>query len=85
MVLQTYQIQMYQKTPPIIKYTNITQISPNLSKQLENIKSLQKKSTKSKKIIKTLEQPHAVLRNGSSNQPESNGPNDPAHSESNEH
>ena len=48
---------MYQKSPPITKHTGITQKSPNLSKQLENIKSLNKKSTKSKKDIKKLEQP----------------------------
>ena len=54
-VLPIYHFQMYQKPPPISKYTDITKQSPNLSEQLENIKSLQKKSTKSKKIIKTLE------------------------------
>ena len=41
-----------------MKWTDITQKLPNLSKQLENIKSLRKKSTNSKKIIlKTLQQP----------------------------
>ena len=55
MVLTIYHFQMYQKTPPISKYTNITKKSPNLSEQLENIKSLQKKSAKSKQVLKTLE------------------------------
>ena len=54
MVLHIYQLQMYQKIWPITKYTEITQKSPNLSYQLENIKSLLRKSTKSKKTIKTL-------------------------------
>ena len=43
------QIQMYQNVPPIVKQTDITQKFPNWSKQLENIKSLQKQSTKTKK------------------------------------
>ena len=43
---------MNQNAPPITKHTDITQKSPNLSYQLENIKSLHKKSTKSKKILK---------------------------------
>ena len=55
MVLTIYHFQMYQNTPPISKYTNITKKSPNLSEQLENIKSLQKKSAKSKQVLKTLE------------------------------
>ena len=55
MVLTIYHFQMYQKTPPISKYTKITKKSPNLSEQLENIKSLQKKSAKSKQVLKTLE------------------------------
>ena len=54
MGLLTYQIQMYQNVLPTMKYVEITQKSPNLSYQLENIKSLLKKSTKSKKTIKTL-------------------------------
>ena len=54
MVLHIYQLQMYQKISPITKYTETTQKSPNLSYQLENIKSLLRKSTKSKKTIKTL-------------------------------
>ena len=44
-----YQMEAYQKTPPKVKHTNITQKSPNWSQQLENIKSLQKNPTKSKK------------------------------------
>ena len=54
MGLLTYQIQMYQNVLPTMKYVELTQKSPNLSYQLENIKSLLKKSTKSKKTIKTL-------------------------------
>ena len=60
MVLPIYQFQMYQKPPSITKYTDITKKSPNLSEQLENIKSLQKKSTKSKKIIKTESIPCSI-------------------------
>ena len=45
-----YQMEAYQKTPPKVKHTDITQKSPNWSQQLENIKSVQKKNpTKSKK------------------------------------
>ena len=51
-----YQMEVYQKTPPKVKHTDITQKSPNWSQQLENIKSLQKNPTKSKKKIKTFEQ-----------------------------
>ena len=48
-----YQMDMYQKAPPKVKRTNITQKSPNWFQQLENIKSLQKNPTKSKKIYQT--------------------------------
>ena len=41
-----YQMEAYQKTLPKVKHTNITQKSPNWSRQLENIKSLQKKPNK---------------------------------------
>ena len=51
------QIQTYEKEPPIMKYTDITKKFVNFSQQLENIKTLQEKSIKYKKIIKTLEQP----------------------------
>ena len=51
-----YQMEAYQKTPSKVKHTNITQKSPNWSQQLENIKSLQKNPTKSKKNSKTFEQ-----------------------------
>ena len=51
-----YQMEVYQKTPPKVKHTDITQKSPNWSQQLENIKSLQINPTKSKKNIKTFEQ-----------------------------
>ena len=40
---------MYQKAPSITKHTDITQKSLDLSWQLENLKSLHKKSIKSKK------------------------------------
>ena len=56
MGLPIYQIETYQKAPPKVKYTGITQKAPLWSWQLENIKSLQKKLTKSKKNIKTFEQ-----------------------------
>ena len=46
---------MYQKALPVTKHTDVTKESPNLSKQLENIKTLNKKSRKSKKNIKNLE------------------------------
>ena len=41
-----YQMEAYQKTPPKVKHTDITQKSPNWSQQLENIKSLQNKPNK---------------------------------------
>ena len=41
-----YQMEAYQKTPPKVKHTNITQKSPNWPQQLENIKSLQKNPNK---------------------------------------
>ena len=47
-----YQMKVYQKTPPKVKHTDITQKSPNWSQQLEKIKSLQKKPTKSRKLLK---------------------------------
>ena len=56
MGLPIYQIEAYQKVPPKVKHTSVTQKSPLWSWQLENIKSLQKKLTKSKKNIKTFEQ-----------------------------
>ena len=46
---------MYQKALPVTKHTDVTKESPNLSQQLENIKTLNKKSRKSKKNIKNLE------------------------------
>ena len=69
---------MYQKTPPRVKHTDITQKSPNWFQQLENIKSLQKKHpTKSKKNIKALEQTPAVLKSRSSNLPDESVPKGP--------
>ena len=49
-------MEVYQKTLPKFKHIGITQKSPNLVLQLENIKSLQKTPTKSKKNIKSFEQ-----------------------------
>ena len=72
-----YQMDMYQKAPPKVKHTNITQIYPNWFQQLENIKSLQKNPTKSKKNIKTLDQTPAVLKRRSSNLPDGTVPKDP--------
>ena len=46
MGLPIYQIEAYQKTPPKVKHTSITQKSPIWSSQLENIESLQKKPNK---------------------------------------
>ena len=51
-----YHMEAYQNTPSKVKHTNITQKSPNWSQRLENIKSLQKNPTKSKKNSKTFEQ-----------------------------
>ena len=65
-----YQMDMYQKAPPKVKHTNITQKSPNWFQQLENIKNLQKNPTKSKKNIKTLDQTPTVLKSRSSNLPD---------------
>ena len=56
MGLPFYQIEAYQKAPQKVKHTGITQKSPNWSWQLENIKCLQKNSTKSTKVIRILEQ-----------------------------
>ena len=56
MGLPIYQIEAYQNAPPQVKHTDITQKSPLCSWQLENIKSLQKKPTTTKKNIKTFEQ-----------------------------
>ena len=78
MGLPIYQMDMYQKTPPRVKHTDITQKSPNWFQQLENIKSLQKKTpTKSKKNIKALEQTPAVLKSRSCNLPDGSVPKAP--------
>ena len=70
---------MYQKTPPKVKHIDITQKSPNRSQQLENIKSLQKKTpAKSKKNITTLEQTPAILKSRSSSLPDGSVPKRPA-------
>ena len=60
MGLPIYQIEMYQKAPPQVKHIGITQKSPLWSWQLENIKSLQKKLSKSKKILKHLNKPCSI-------------------------
>ena len=52
MGLPIYQMDVYQKTPPKVKHTNITQKSQNWFQQLENIKSLQKNQQNLKKILK---------------------------------
>ena len=78
MDLLIYQMDKYQKTPPKVKNTDITQKSPNLFQQLENIKSLQKNPKKSKNNIKTLEQTPAVLKSRSSNLPDGSVPKGPA-------
>ena len=75
------QMDVYQKAPPKLKHINITQKSPNWFQQLENIKSLKKHPTKSKKNIKTLDQTPAVLKSRSSNLPDGSVPKDPAQSE----
>ena len=81
MGLPIYQMDVYQKTSPKVKHTDITQKSSNWFQQLENIKSLQKNPTKSKKNIKTLEQTPAVLKSRSSNLPDGSVPKDPAQRE----
>ena len=72
------QMDVYQKAPPKLKHIKITQKSPNWFQQLENIKSLKKHPTKSKKNIKTLDQTPAVLKSRSSNLPDESAPKDPA-------
>ena len=74
MGLPIYQMDVYQKTSPKVKHTDITQKSPNYFQQLENIKSVQKKPTKSKTNIKRLEQTSAVLKSRSSNLPDGSVP-----------
>ena len=57
MGLPIYQIESYQKAPPKVKHTGITQKSPKLVLATEKHQMSAKKSTKSTKIIRTLEQP----------------------------
>ena len=85
MALPIYQMDMYQKTPPKVKHTDINQKSPNWFQQLENIISLQKNPTKSKNNIKTLEQTLAVLKSRSSNLPDRSVPKGPAHTQTYRH
>ena len=85
MGLPIYQMDMYQKIPPKVKHTDITQKSPNWFQQLENIKSLQKTPTKSKNNIKTLEQTPAVLKSRCSNLPDGSVPKGPAQTQTYRH
>ena len=85
MGLAIYQMDMCQKTRPKFKHTDITQKSPNWFQQLENVKSLQKNPTKSKKNITTLEQTPAVLKSRSSNLPDGSVPKGPAQIETYRH
>ena len=85
MGLPIYQMDMYQKTPPKLKHTDITQKSPNWFQQLENIKSVQKNPTKSKNNIKTLEQTPAVLKNRFSNLPDGSVPKGTAQTQTYRH
>ena len=85
MGLPIYQMDVYQKTLPKVKHTNITQKSPNWFQQLENIKNLQKNPTKSIKNIKTLDQTPAVLKSRSSNLPDENVPKDPTQIQTYQH
>ena len=61
---------MYQKTPPKVKHTDITQKSPTTGEHQKSAKN----PTKSKKNIKTLEQTPAVLKSRSSNLPDGSVP-----------
>ena len=70
MGLPIYQMEVYQKVPPRVKHTDITQKSPNWFQHLENMESIKKTTNKIEKNIKTFEQTHAVLKNGSSNLPD---------------
>ena len=85
MGLPIYQMDVYQKISPILKHSDITNKSPNWFQQLENIKSLQKNPTKSKKNIKRLEQTPAVLKSRSSNLPDGSVPNRPAQIQTYQH
>ena len=85
MGLPIYQMDMYQKTPPKVKHTDITQISQHLFQQLENIKSLQNTPTKSKNNIKTLEQTPAVLKSRSSNLLDGSVPKGPVQTQTYRH
>ena len=58
MGLPIYYIQMYEKVPPIVNYTDLTQEIPKLVLATgKEEKSEKKKSAKSKKSIKILMQP----------------------------
>ena len=85
MGLPIYQMDVYQKTPPKVKHTDITQKSPNWFQQLENIEILQKNPIKSKKNIKTLVQTPAVLKSRSSSLPDGSVPKGPAQIQTYQH
>ena len=85
MGLAIYQMDMYQKTPPILKHTDITKKSSNWFQQLENIKSLQKDPTIPKKNITTLQQTPAVLKSRSSNLPDGSVPKGPSQTQTYRH
>ena len=63
---------MHQKTLPITKHTEVTEKSPNLSQQVGNIQSLNKKSKNSRKKYLKIRANPEVLRKGSSNLSDSN-------------
>ena len=46
MSLPIYEIEAYQKTPPKVNHTSITQKSPYMPQKLEKIESLQKNRNK---------------------------------------
>ena len=85
MDLRIYQMDMYQKTPPKVKHTNITQKFPNCFEQLENIKSLQKNKQNLKNILKKLEQTPPVLNSRSSNLQDGSVPNGPVQIQTKHH
>ena len=53
-------MEVYQKAPPKVKHTDITQKSTNWSQELGNIKSLKNKTTKSKKTLKHSNKPCGI-------------------------
>ena len=49
--LPIYKTELYQKGPPKVRHTSITQKFPNWSYQLENIKCLQKNQQNLQKLL----------------------------------